>query len=121
MNDTSKSIPTEGDRTTLSKEIKSFLAEHSDLHLGGPGNFEDERSHHSRVFGIQALPKSSVHPISEVEFTAIRGPHGTIPMRVFYPRAAPKQKDGNSAALIYFHGGGYTVGSVDESRMVFAC
>jgi acetyl esterase/lipase len=50
-----------------------------------------------------------------VEFTAIRGPHGTIPIRVFYPKSGEeKRKAGDAAALIYFHGGGYTVGTVDE-------
>lgn len=65
------------------------------------------------MFGIANIPAHLHHPIHDVEFTGIRGPHGGIPIRVIYPSSAPKgSKD--AAALIYFHGGGYTVGSVDE-------
>lgn len=109
-----QNIPTVGDRTTLSPEIKAFLDHHPKMHLGGQEDFHEERKHHHEVFGIHNLPKDAIHPIHEIEFTAIRGPHGTIPIRVFYPKAAPRKRGGNSAALIYFHGGGYTVGSVDE-------
>lgn len=106
-------IPTTGTRTALSPEIQKFLADNPTLHLGGEEDFHGERAHHLKVFGFHNIPEDKRHPISEVEFTAIRGPHGTIPIRVFYPKEAPRSGKGN-AALIYFHGGGYTVGSVDE-------
>lgn len=108
-------IPTTGSRTTLKPSIQQFLKEHSSLHLGGDGLFTAERNHHLEVFGISNLPKDKVHGIGSVEFTAIRGPHGTIPIRVLYPKSGEeKKKKGEAAALIYFHGGGYTVGSADE-------
>lgn len=67
------------------------------------------------MFGLHALPKDKIHPIDDVEFTAIRGPHGTIPIRVLYPASGKDSRNkGRAGALIYFHGGGYTVGSVDE-------
>lgn len=110
---TSSNIPTTGTRTSLSPEIQKFLADNPSLHLGGEEDFHAERRHHLEVFGIHALPEGKINPIGEVEFTAIRGPHGTIPIRVLYPESAPKTGEDN-AALIYFHGGGYTVGSVDE-------
>lgn len=107
-------IPMTGNRTELSPEIKAFLKDHPKLHLGGEKDFHAERAHHLEVFGIHKLPEPAIHPIGGVEFTAIRGPHGTIPLRVFYPQAAPRKQGGKVPALIYFHGGGYTVGSVDE-------
>ncbi|KAF2813004.1 uncharacterized protein BDZ99DRAFT_496098 [Mytilinidion resinicola] len=108
-------IPKVGNRTTLAPSISSFLKHNPSLHLGGANAFTDERRHHTEVFGIHSLPKEKVHPIHEVEFTAIRGPHGTIPVRVLYPKSGEeKRKKGEAAALVYFHGGGYTVGSVDE-------
>jgi acetyl esterase/lipase len=110
---TSKNIPNIAWRTTLAKEIEKFLHDYSDLHLGGEGDFHAERRHHLEVFGIHSLPEDKIHPIGEVEFTALRGPHGTIPIRVLYPKSAPRNGKDN-AALIHFHGGGYTVGSVDE-------
>jgi acetyl esterase/lipase len=36
-------------------------------------------------------------------------------MRVLYPKSGEERKDRDEAgALVYFHGGGYTVGNVDE-------
>lgn len=113
----SSSIPTTGHRTTLHPEIQSFLHDNPTLHLGGEGSFHDERRHHLEVFGIHMLSAKQTHPIGDVEFTAIRGPHGTIPIRVLYPKSGEeKRKEGKASALIYFHGGGYTVGSVDEFK-----
>ncbi|KAF2660619.1 hypothetical protein K491DRAFT_765353 [Lophiostoma macrostomum CBS 122681] len=97
-------IPKVGTRTKLNASISAFLESHPDLRLGGAEDFHKERRKHLDVFGLHNLPKDGIHPIGEVEFTAICGPHGTI----------PKRKEGEAAALVYMHGGGYTVGSVDE-------
>lgn len=109
-------IPTTGSRAPqLKPSVEQFLKDNPDLHLGGEQDFHGERAHHLSTFGIHAIPKDKQHPIGQVEFTAIRGPHGTIHTRVFYPKSGEdKRKSGDAAALIYFHGGGYTVGSVDE-------
>ncbi|KAI0114270.1 Alpha/Beta hydrolase protein [Hypoxylon sp. NC0597] len=105
-------IPKTGNRTTLSSSIKSFLEQHKQLRLGGDEDFHTERRHHLEVFGFHKLPEDKQSPIGHVHFDGVRGRHGTIPVRLFYPRSF----DGNKKmpALIYFHGGGYTVGSVDE-------
>lgn len=106
---------TVGTRTKLDPEIKTFLYRNIDLHLGGTGKFTEEISHHTKTFGFHVLDKSKRAPIHSVEVTAIRGPHGTVPIRVFYPSSGEARRvSGNSGALIYFHGGGYTVGTVDE-------
>jgi acetyl esterase/lipase len=112
----SSNIPTTGTCSTfVVPSIKQFLKDHDTLHLGGDEDFHSERRKHLQVFGIHSIPKDKQHPIGEVEFTAVRGPHGTIPVRVFYPKSGEeKKKNGEAGALIYFHGGGYTVGSVDE-------
>lgn len=109
-------IPKTGTRSTLDKEIETFLSSHPDLHLGTE-DFVRERGVHARVFGFQALPELQRKHVERVEFTAIRGPHGTIPVRIFYPSnaiASQRAEAGEIAALVYFHGGGYTVGTVDE-------
>lgn len=109
------SIPKTGTRTKLCTSISTFLKDHDTLHLGGDEDFHAERRKHLEVFGFHYIPKDKQHTIGEVEFTALRGPHGTIPVRVFYPASGEKQRKKEKAgALIYFHGGGYTVGSVDE-------
>ncbi|KAI0193482.1 Alpha/Beta hydrolase protein [Astrocystis sublimbata] len=107
-------IPETGTRTTLSPSIKSFLAENPTLHLGGRGDFHSERRHHSDVFGFHALPAEKQAPIGSVRFEGLRGRHGTIPVRLFYPKSFQEGGGLKAPALIYFHGGGYTVGSVDE-------
>src|SRR5258706_3740456 len=50
-------------------------------------------------------------PIGEVEHLGLRGPHGTIPVRVYRPSKPGAAKGG---ALIYLHGGGFIVGSLDQ-------
>lgn len=107
-------IPKTGIRTALDPQIQTFLTHNSSLQLGGT-DFLTERKHHTQVFAFHNHPPILQASIHYAEFTAIRGPHGTIPIRVFYPRSGEKQKQTrDAAALIYFHGGGYTVGTVDE-------
>lgn len=102
-------------RASLAPSIKIFFAANPRLHLGGKQLYTKERAHHLDVFGFHNIPIDKQHPIGEVEFTAVRGLHGTIPVRVFYPKSGEeRRKKGEAAALVYFHGGGYTVGSVDE-------
>ncbi len=49
--------------------------------------------------------------VGRIEFLGIKGPHGTIPLRVYYPS---KPGPGEGGALIYLHGGGFVVGSLDQ-------
>jgi acetyl esterase/lipase len=108
------SIPTTAGRTTLASSVKSFLDANPSLRLGGHEDFHTERRHHLEVFGFHKLPENLQTPIGDVRFHGIRGRHGTIPLRLFYPTELEVGKGNPSPALIYFHGGGYTVGSVDE-------
>jgi acetyl esterase/lipase len=95
--------------------LADFFANHPDLELGGVNGFAGERQRHMEILALHRLPQKKVNPIGDVEFTAIRGPHGTIPIRVLYPSSGEGQRTrGEAGALIYFHGGGYSVGSVDE-------
>lgn len=105
----SEKIPKVAGRTTLAPSIASFLKDNPTLHLGGDVDFHTERRHHLEVFGWHNLPEIKRSPIGCIEHTAIRGPHGTIPLRLFYPRASTEQKNGSRelAALVYFHGGGF--------------
>lgn len=103
---------------SVAESVANFLAEHSNLRLGcNTIDFYQERRHHLEVLGLHALASHDRSPIGRVEFEGVRGPFGTIPIRIIYPRAvisnnhSEKQK---VAALVYMHGGGYTVGSVDE-------
>ena len=96
----SSKIPSTGTRTKLCPSISAFIGKNSNLHLGGDEDFHSERHKHLEVFGFHNLPKDSIHPIDS-EFTAVRGPHGTIPVRVFYPKSgAEKKRMGASSALV---------------------
>lgn len=109
-------IPTTASRASeLAPSLNTFLKQNPDLHLGGDVDFHQERRHHLEVFGFHNLPEAKRAPIGKVEFIAIRGPYGTIPLHIFYPKSVVdgSRKDG-AGALVYMHGGGYTVGSVDE-------
>ncbi|KAK4158222.1 hypothetical protein C8A00DRAFT_39417 [Chaetomidium leptoderma] len=102
-------------RGRVNGAIADFFANHPNLELGGTNGFTVERQQHMEIFALHKLPKSKINPIGDVEFTAIRGPHGTIPIRVLYPSSGEvKRVKGEAGALIYFHGGGYSVGTVDE-------
>ncbi|KAI9740902.1 MAG: hypothetical protein M1818_004508 [Claussenomyces sp. TS43310] len=115
VSSSSTEIPTTGHRTVLDPEVGAFLKANPALHLGGTGDFHAERSHHTQVFGFHALPTSQQASIHSVEHTAIQGPHGTIPIRIFHPKSGLQAAhDNRAAALIYFHGGSYTVGTIDD-------
>lgn len=110
------SIPTVGTRShRVNGAVADFFANHPDLELGGVKGFAVERRTHMDIFSLHKIHETRINPIGEVEFTAIRGPHGTIPIRVLYPASGETRRvRGEAGALVYFHGGGYSVGSVDE-------
>ena len=56
----------------------------------------------------QTVPKGP--EVSEVRDHVISGPNGDIPVRVFYPST-----DNRSSVLVWFHGGGWVLGSVEQS------
>ena len=48
-------------------------------------------------------------PVAGIESKTVPGPTADIPVRVYYPLG-----NGPFPALVYFHGGGWTLGSLDE-------
>lgn len=50
-------------------------------------------------------------PVGRIEYLGVSGPHGTIPIRVYHPT---DPGDAALPALIYLHGGGFIVGSLDQ-------
>ena len=52
-------------------------------------------------------------PVGRVERLGLKGPHGTVTVRVYHPSAAASTPAG---ALIYLHGGGFVVGSLDQFK-----
>ncbi len=53
-------------------------------------------------------------PMASVETLSIPGPAGPIPARMFRPRGLPT----SAPLLVYFHGGGFVLGSLDSHDSV---
>ena len=92
----SSNLPTVGTRTIIGNE-----------------DFHSERAPHQNL----RLPLPTYKPPCPHLLRRIHnhGPHGAIPIRIFYPTSDEShRKSGDAGALIYFHGGGCTVGIIDE-------
>ncbi len=64
----------------------------------------------------RALTQPEAPPVGEVRELVAEGPHGPIPMRLYRPLQGEGASSGNDAALpvlVYFHGGGWTIGDLD--------
>ncbi len=98
-----KTIPPTVSSTTKDPEIAEWmktgpvLGAHKPIHV--------QRREHDAF--IDKHPPS----VGRVEYLGVAGPHGTIPMRVYHPS---KPVASPVAALIYLHGGGFIVGSLDQ-------
>jgi acetyl esterase len=55
--------------------------------------------------------------LKSVEPLAITAPGGTIPARIYRPRT-PRQSNGLSPGLVFFHGGGWVMGDLDTHDIV---
>ncbi len=100
---TSKNIPPEVSRSTLEQEIAAWLPAAPVLGAHQPVHVQ-RREH-------DAFIDKEMPPIGNIEHLGLRGPHGTIPVRVYHPsRPGPAE----AAAMIYLHGGGFVVGSLDQ-------
>ncbi|MGK8507128.1 alpha/beta hydrolase [Nocardia asiatica] len=71
-----------------------------------------------RTVGVEAARRSLesiVRPpgpaMAAVRDAVIAGPHGTIPLRVYRPHAAPET---SAPALVWFHGGGMIMGTLQS-------
>jgi acetyl esterase len=67
--------------------------------------------------------RGALHPdppdVASVEDRDIPGPHGPIPIRIYRPRSSgPLQP---LPVLLYFHGGGFTIGDLDTHDVVCRC
>ncbi|HXN68376.1 MAG TPA: alpha/beta hydrolase [Bradyrhizobium sp.] len=55
--------------------------------------------------------------LKSVEPLAIPAPHGSIPARIYTPKA-PRQASGLAPCLVFFHGGGWVIGDLDSHDVV---
>ncbi|MDE0865182.1 MAG: alpha/beta hydrolase [Rubripirellula sp.] len=54
------------------------------------------------------FPDREREPVARVEDRNVAGPHGDVPVRLYWP-----QTEGTPPVLVYFHGGGWVLGSLE--------
>jgi acetyl esterase len=62
---------------------------------------------------MAASSKAEPLPTARIENRTIPGPAGEIPVRIYWPNAA-----GIRPAIVYYHGGGHVIGSLDSHDLV---
>jgi len=62
---------------------------------------------------MAASRKAMPLPVARVENRTIPGPAGQIPVRIYWPNAS-----GIRPAIVYYHGGGHVIGSLDTHDIV---
>jgi acetyl esterase len=62
---------------------------------------------------MAASRKAEPLPVARVENRTIPGPAGQMPVRIYWPNAA-----GIRPAIVYYHGGGHVIGSLDTHDLV---
>lgn len=62
---------------------------------------------------MAASRKAEPLPVARVENRTIPGPAGQMPVRIYWPNAA-----GIRPAIVYYHGGGHVIGSLDSHDLV---
>jgi len=97
------SIPDKVGHSTKDPEIAEWLK--TGPVLGAHKPIHVQRREHD------AFIDSNPPAIGRIEYLGLPGPHGTIPVRVYHPSKSGIAEGG---ALIYLHGGGFIVGSLDQ-------
>src|SRR5262249_1397877 len=90
--------------------VDAFAAAEADRPPSGRRTIEDARERAARARRARGGPAIAIEPVAAVEDRAISGPAGDIPVRIYTPEGA-----GPFPALVYFHGGGWTLGDLDTS------
>ncbi len=73
----------------------------------------------AREFYLAGRPVTNPEPpeLKSVGPLAIPAPHGSIPARVYTPKA-PRLAGGLAPCLVFFHGGGWVIGDLDSHDVV---
>lgn len=63
-------------------------------------------AHEARARRVLPPPGPDVHEVMDMEAA---GPEGPVPVRIYWPR----ESEGPLPALVWYHGGGWTIGSIE--------
>jgi acetyl esterase len=89
----------------LHPQVKMLLEQVAAL---GLPDFWALSAHDARAQYAAGRMPTPDEPVARVENLAIPGPHGEISARLYAPEVSP-----NQPAVVYFHGGGWVIGSVE--------
>ncbi len=78
-------------------------------HMGLTGFRSPDPAATRALLAAMAAPTDSLPPIHRVEDRTIPGPAGALAVRIYHPSDAA-----NLSALVWFHGGGWVLGSLDN-------
>ncbi len=93
--------------TTLDQKTDEFLAGFGQLWTSIANlSIPEKRAELHRLFTI---PKSEMEPVGSTRDETITGPNGDIVLRIFIPEG-----EGPFPVMVYFHHGGWVLGSLDE-------
>jgi acetyl esterase len=66
---------------------------------------------------MAASRRAETLPIERTEDRTIPGPGGDIPLRIYWPNAAGARQS-PLPAIVYYHGGGHVIGSLDSHDLI---
>jgi len=61
----------------------------------------------------RALTQPEAPGVQEIRELSADGPHGSIALRLYRPKSAAAQASATLPVLVYYHGGGWTIGDLD--------
>lgn len=101
---------------TLDPDAAAILAA---FRAAGRPPYETLTPAEAREMYLAARPVSQPEPpkIASAGALIIPGPAGDIPARLYKP-LTPRQSDGLSPCLVFFHGGGWVIGNIDSHDVV---
>ena len=80
---------------------------------GGVVSTDDVVAARTQLDALTAAMKQDIS-VAEVTNLSIPGPAGAIPARHYRPDAHAAEAGRTPAILVFYHGGGYTIGSIDS-------
>ncbi|MBK6661904.1 MAG: alpha/beta hydrolase fold domain-containing protein [Thermoflexaceae bacterium] len=97
----------------LDPQIAATLATMAQAGLAdGLSVFRTMDAPQARAFMEMMRVEAPLDPVASTEDTVVPGPGGGIPVRVYRPENPPA---GPLPALVYYHGGGWVIGSIDSA------
>lgn len=96
---------------TIDESVKEILEHFPQL----PGTLTPELINQIRKDQLLLIPEEKNRPqVNKVENRLIEGPNGDIPIRLYTPDTHKEKLP----AVVYYHGGGWTIGSVETYDIV---